>query len=245
MSGQIFKFLDPKNVDDVLVRGTIRISTLAYFRKLEGVDWIADANEATTVVNAGGAVVTSESEEPQFETWGPAGFTKLFSAKTGGKITFRADVRLSYVYPDCFIFCASQGEREKLIQAMCRDAKQPYEAGIRILLPLSLIAHRLFWRGTIIELDNQPVRRHFQMVSSGPVTYDAIEHHHAAGQAPAPSPFKKHPDFAPQSEVRIVLVPIKDFERDQLTVKLPHPEKIFAEEFRSIPPVAGGDALST
>src|SRR3984893_6465445 len=91
MSGQIFKFLDPKNVDDVLVRGTIRISALAYFRKLEGVDWIADANEATTVVNAGGAVVTSESEEPQFETWGPAGFTKLFSAKTAGKMTFRGE----------------------------------------------------------------------------------------------------------------------------------------------------------
>jgi hypothetical protein len=239
MSGQIFKFLKPKYVDGMLVGGTVRISTLSYYRKLEGDRWIADPDEATTVVNAGGAVVTSESEEPQFETWSPAGFTKGVAARAGGKITFNADARLSYLYPNCFIFCASQGKREKLIQAMCRDAKQPYEAGIRILLPLSLIAHRIFWRGTIIELDNQPVRRHFQMVSSGPVTYAAIEHHHAAGQAPAPSPFKKHPDFAPQSEVRIVLVPIKDFELDQLTVKLPHPEKIFAEEFRSIPPVAG------
>jgi hypothetical protein len=148
------------------------------------------------------------------------------------------NARLSYVHPDCFIFCASEGEREKLIQTMCRDAKQPYQAAIRILLPLSLIAHKIFWRGAIVEVDNLPVRRFFQMVSSGPVTYDAFEHHHAAGQAPAPSPFKKHPDFEPQSEVRVVLVPAQDVGREQLTIKLPHPEKIFAEEFRSIPPIA-------
>jgi hypothetical protein len=221
----------------MLVDGTVRISTLSYYRKLEGDRWIADPDEATTVVNAGGAVVTSESEEPQFETWSPAGFIKGVAARAGGKITFNADARLSYLHPDCFIFCASQGEREKLIQTMCRDAKEPYDAGIRILLPLALFAHRVFWRGTIIELGNKPVRQLFQTVSSGPVTYDAIEHHHAAGQAPSPSPFKKHPDFAPQSEVRIVLVPIRDLERDQLTVKLPHPEKVFAEEFRSIPPI--------
>lgn len=235
MSCQIFKFLDPNNVDDMLVRGTVRISTLSHFRKLEGEKWIADADEATTVVNASGAVVHSASDEPQFETWGPPGFTNLSKASSGGWIIFGADARLSYVHPNCFIFCASQGEKETLVQAMCRDAKQPYEAAIRILLPLSLLAHRIYWRGTILELDNQPVRRFLQLVSSGPVTYDAVEHHHAAGQAPAPSPFRKHPDFAPQSEVRIVLVPVQDLGRDQLTIKLPHPEKIFAEEFRSIP----------
>jgi hypothetical protein len=237
MSGQIFKFLKPKYVDGMLVGGTVRISTLSYYRKLEGDRWIADPDEATTVVNAGGAVVTSESEEPQFETWSPAGFTKGVVARAGGKITFNADARLSYVHSDCFIFCASQGERGKLVQAMCRDAKEPYQAAVRILLPLTLFAHRIFWRGTIIELDNQPVRRHFQMVSSGPVTYDAVEHHWASGQAPPPSPFKKHPDFAPQSEVRIVLVPVRDLGHENLTVKLPHPEKIFAEEFRSIPAI--------
>jgi hypothetical protein len=85
MASQILKFLDPQHVDDVVIRGTIRVSKLSYFRSLEGKEWIADPNEATTVVNAGGAVLSSDSVEPQFETWGPPGFTKLFSAATGGK----------------------------------------------------------------------------------------------------------------------------------------------------------------
>jgi hypothetical protein len=119
-----FQISRPKNVDDTLVPGTIRVFTLSYFRKLEGLEWIADANEATTtVVNIGGAVITSESEEPQFETWGPPGFTKLFSAKTGGKSHLELTPGSLMFIPIVF-FCASQGERGKLIQSMCRDAKQ-------------------------------------------------------------------------------------------------------------------------
>jgi len=227
-----------------LVRGTVRISTFSYFRKLEGAPGIGDPDEASTIVDAGGAIVTSDSEETQEEPWRVEGFRPLVGAQTGGKVIFAPGVKVRYVRDDRFIFCASQGERDRLVQAMCRDAEKPYEACVRILVPLDLLAHRIFWRGTIIELDDQPVRQHFQMVSSGPVSYDAVEHHHAAGRAPAPSPFMKRSDFAPQSEVRIVLVPIRDVERDQLTVKLPHPEKIFAEEFRSIPPITGSDSLT-
>jgi hypothetical protein len=61
-----------------------------------------------------------------------------------------------------------------------------------------------------------------------------------AGLAPIPSPFRKHPDFAAQSEVRIVLQPRQALGLERLNIRLPHPQKTFAEEFRAVPPSALG-----
>jgi hypothetical protein len=235
MPHQLLKFLNSANVDDILVRGTIRVSTFSYFGRLEGGLWIGDPNEATTVVNADGAVLASRSGESVADSWTPPGFGTTALARDGGKITFSSE--LKYQMPDQFIFCASQGDRNTLIQAMCRDAKDPYDAAIQIRIPLDLLAHRILFRGTIVELHNEPVRRVFGAVTSGLVAYDAVEHHHASGLAPAPFPFSKHPDFAAQSEARIVLNPVRDLGHDRLTIRLPHAEKIFTEEFRNVPPL--------
>lgn len=235
MAPQLFKFLKSAYLEDILVRGTIRVSTLSYFRAREGGQWIADRDEATTVVAASGAVIASQPGETVTDTWTPPGYGITAMASDGGKITFSGGAKVKYQHPDGFIFCVSRGERDQLTRAMCIDAEEPYDAAVRILPSLDLLAHRILYHGTIVELDDEPAKRFFESVTSGPVRYDANEHHHTAGLAPTPSAFRKHPHFAAQSEARIVLTPGENLGRDWLTVRLPHPEKCFAEEFRSVP----------
>ncbi|MCK1542213.1 hypothetical protein IVA98_32965 [Bradyrhizobium sp. 160] len=235
MAPQLFKFLKSAHLDNILIHGTIRISTLSYFRAWEGGRWIGDPNEATTTVAASGAVVASKPGETVSDPWTPPGFGQIVKASDGGKVIFSGGARIKFRGADRFIFCVSQGERDQLVQAMCRDAEEPYDAAVRILLPLELLAHRIFYRSTIVEFGGEPTRWFFASVSSGSVAYDADEHHHSAGLAPAPSAFRKDRHFAAQSEARIVLTPHRDLGREWLTVKLPHPEKLFVEEFRIIP----------
>jgi hypothetical protein len=234
MAEQIFKFLDSKNINDMLVRGTIRVSTLSHFRKLEGDDWIADRNEATTIVNVNEPVVLSASGGKS-EPWRPEGAMGAIAVVGDGSITLDNMV-FGYQHEDCFIFCASVGEKESLTQAMCRDAVQPYDACIRVRVPFEQFVHRLFYRGVVLELDAR-VQSLFRKPRFERVVYDAVERDHSLGQAPAPSPFRKHPKFAAQSELRIVLTPVREVGREQLTIKIPHPEKLFLEEFRSVPEI--------
>src|SRR5437763_1835684 len=112
MPGQLLKFLHAKDIDRILVDGTIRISTLSYFRGLEGLPWIADPDEASTTVNTAGAVITSEGDEPQFEPWRPAGFSPVAVVTSGAKLIFAENSLSRYqAQEDCFIFCASEGDK--------------------------------------------------------------------------------------------------------------------------------------
>jgi hypothetical protein len=226
---QIFKFLDSKDVDHVLKGGTIRISTFSHYRSLEK-PGIGDRTEASTIVN-----VCQTTLKGTTEPWRPEGFAGAFASGAESTITVK-NVVGQYNHPDRFIFCVSEGDRDPLIEAMCFKATQPYDACLRLLIPLQLLAHRIFWRGRVGELHNTPVRSLFHTVDFGRVTYDAIEHSHAGGRAPFPSPFKKSPlpKFVSQSEARIVLSPNHDLGFQQLTISLPRIEKIFIEEFRSL-----------
>jgi hypothetical protein len=54
---------------------------------------------------------------------------------------------------------------------------------------------------------------------------------------PDPGPFLKDVWFAQQAEIRIVLRPWQKIQHETLIVTLPHPEHLFVEEFRALPPV--------
>lgn len=230
---QIFKFLDSKDVDHVLKGGTIRISTFSHYRSLEK-PGIGDRTEASSIVNVDDAILKGINGQPTAEPWRPEGFSGAFAAGPGSTLIL-SNVQAQYNHPDCFIFCVSEGNRDTSIKAMCFKANDPYDACLRLLISLQLLAHRIFWRGKVKELNNTPVRNLFRAANSGRVTYDAVKHNCVDGQAPAPSPFKKRPlpEFVLQSEARIVLWPNRDLGLQQLTIQLPHIEKIFAEEFRS------------
>jgi hypothetical protein len=103
----LFKFLSSQHIDCMVRDGTIRISSLSYFRALEGSKWIADPDEGTITVSADGAVLTSDAIEPQGEPWRPNGYHPMLGARTGGKLIVGNNVRFAYRHPDVFIFCAS------------------------------------------------------------------------------------------------------------------------------------------
>ena len=230
---QIFKFLNSQHIDRALKGGTIRISTFSHYRSLEN-PGIGDPTEASTIVKVDDAILRGTNGQLTAEPWRPEGFLGAFGVGPESTLSL-SNVPGQYNHPDCFIFCVSEGDRDTLIEAMCFKATDPYDACLRLLIPLQLLAHRIFWRGKVKELNNTPVRNLFRAVDSGRVTYDAVEHNYADGQAPTPSPFKKRPlpEFVLQSEARIVLWPNNDLGLHQLTIQLPRIEKIFAEEFRS------------
>jgi hypothetical protein len=117
MARAFLKFLQSKHIDAVLSGGTVVISRLSYFRRLEGERWIADPDEATTIVQAGGAIISAGLGQSASEAWSPPGYENRCLASDGGTIRFCPGARLSYQFPDCFIFCASLGDREQLIQS--------------------------------------------------------------------------------------------------------------------------------
>jgi hypothetical protein len=237
LMAEVCKFLRSEHIDAIIKEGKLRFSTLSHFRTLEGEKWIGDPNEATTTVNPKGTEFTSNSIEPVGEPWRPSGYAPVFLASTGGKLRFNADVSINYGLPDVFIFCASDGELEPLTQAMCRDAKDPYDACIKLKTAMWSLAHRAFHRGRIVELGDKKVSELFSRIETRAVTYDRQVHVPSSGPAPVPSPFQKDPEFATQSESRIVLVPRQPIDHSTITIKLPRPDKLFEEVFRSIPPL--------
>jgi hypothetical protein len=233
----LFKFLSSQHIDRIVCDGTIRVSSLSHFRTLEGNKWIADPNEGSRVVNVISAPHGNEGPEPYGEPWRPTGYPACVEVSGGAKLIFN-NIQFSYSHPECFIFCMSFGSLETLTQAMCRDAEEPYDACVRIVVHPDILAHRILHKGTIIELDNRPVTHFFAQAQAKLVTYDWVLSQPSAGPAPAPDPFQKEAFFEEQSEYRVVLYPGRQIELQRLTIQLPHPAKLFAEEFRSIPPIA-------
>src|SRR3569832_306275 len=179
----LFKFLNSQHLDYMVRDGTIRMSTLSHFRALEGDKWIADPNEATTIVNIETETPHgNEGPEPYGEPWRPAGYPACVQVSGGAKLIFK-NVQFAYPHPDCFIFCMSCGLLEALTQSMCRDAEQPYDACVHKQVPPDLLAHRILSPGRIVELHGEPVRRYFSRVNAKLVTYDWIAYHASTGPA--------------------------------------------------------------
>jgi hypothetical protein len=227
----VYKFLQSIHTDRLLIDGTVRISALSFYRELEGEQWIADRLEGSVEVNIDHLVVTgNEAGE-----LAPLGYPLVARADAGGMIVVENCI-FSYQHPDAFIFCASQGDLPSLTESMCRDRTTRYEACVRIV-DLELLAHRMFYRGAVVEMDGAKVSHLFTEFRSAPVVYKGLSRPQQMGRPPSPSPFLKHDVFAGQREVRIAFQPRQPIPLRTLTIKIPRPESIFVEEFRNRPPI--------
>jgi hypothetical protein len=186
----LFKFLSSQHIDRIVCDGTIRVSSLSHFRTLEGNKWIADPNEGSRVVNVISAPHGNEGPEPYGEPWRPTGYPACVEVSGGAKLIFN-NIQFSYSHPECFIFCMSFGSLETFTQAMCRDAEEPYDACVRIVVHPDILAHRILHKGTIIELDNRPVTHFFAQAQAKPVTYDWVLSNHRPGLPRHPIRFKR------------------------------------------------------
>jgi hypothetical protein len=223
-----YKFLDAKDVDRVLRDGTLRIASLSHYRNLEKNQWIADRLEGSVQVNVKELLVAGN----EAASLTPDGFDPPGKVQAGAKIIFENCI-FSYQTPEFFIFSLSGGDLDLLTEAMCKNSEHPYDSCINIS-DLELLAHRMFFRGKIIELDNEPVRRAFVGFRCGQVLYDNVDREQTAGRPPAPSPFLKHTAFSYQREVRIVFQPAEPITSQVLTIKIPRPEVVMREKFRGL-----------
>jgi hypothetical protein len=229
-----YKFLHSVHVDNILIGGTVRISSLSYYRELERPQWIADRLEGSIEVNMTEGLVVTGDEVSSFT---PEGFPLLVRADTGGKITLGNEVILNYKHRDVFVFCASQGDLAPLTEATCGDTENPYDACVRIM-DMELLAHRMFHRGSILEMGGAKVGHVFSYFRCAPVEYCnlSLDQKKMTTRPPPPSPFIKHHDpFPRQREVRIAFFePRQVLPLETLTIKIPRPKEIFVEEFRDI-----------
>jgi hypothetical protein len=230
----VYKFLHSKHIDDVLLRGAVKIGGLPHYRGLEAnSQWIADKLEGLVELDLAPMVITET--ENKFEPLLPDELKgRAIRLETGGKAIIEAPISISA--PDVYLFCASTGDLTDLTDAMCREPQNdPYDACIRIT-DIGFLAHRLFYRGVVPELDGAKMSDICERFMWADVTYDVLKRNAAMGQAPSPSPFLKDVHFARQHEVRIAFFPRKPITRPTFVVHIPKSTQVFEELFRAVPP---------
>jgi hypothetical protein len=233
--GRVYKFLDSRHVDDVLIRGTIKLGSLTHYRGTEAdQQWISDRLEGRVEINAGGeeGMIVTEHDNPLDRMLPPSLAGRHAVVRNGGRMIISPGVKI-LISPDVnpFIFSASKGLLEPLVEEMCQNSPQPYDACIGIS-DIGLLAHRLFYRGVVAELGNAKISKLFAHFVWKPVSYDSLSRRPEHGQSPEASPFLKDRIFAAQHEIRIVLFPHKPIDSATLIVQLPRPDQLFFDAFR-------------
>jgi hypothetical protein len=193
-----YKFLHTRDVNHVLVDGTVRLSGLAHYRQMEGQQWIADRLEGRSEVKVEHWKY-SPHEAPSFA---PAGESAPIYADASSTVVVENSV-FEYRLPDPepFMFCAARGELQTLALTMCEGADR-YDACLRID-DLYRLAHRMFYRGLVLEFEGARTYRVFRDFQVTSVSYDNHSRNQEQRLPPPPSPFRKHAVFSSQSEVRI------------------------------------------
>lgn len=225
-----YKFLNSIHIDRLLRDGTVRVASLDFYRQSENPQWISDRLEGRVEVNIDD--ITSND----LQEFTPEGFVPILSG--GSNNTFK-DVWLTYEVNNVFIFCASFGDLQSLTTIMCNNdnGSEPYDACVHIP-SIEILAHRMFHRGVVANLQNERVRNIFDYYDYGTVRYENLSRDQTLSRPPAPDPFVKHAAFHTQSEVRIVFYPnsrLLDRNIDILSIKIPKPHNVFLEEFREKP----------
>jgi len=229
-----YKFLDTTDVDKVLVKGTLIVSSFKYFRKLEADQWgaIADPLEAASELTAMGSLIIRENSQ-ELEIVNKAniglGMFKRFAEVSGGGTIDISGARFIHSVPNSFFFSASVGNISELATEMCVKAKRPYDACLRIL-DIGVLRQRIFDAGRIPEL-NCNVSEVFEPGLIGAVEYVVRPRDIREGETIEPSPFKKDIKFKHQSEIRMLFVPKEQAKmpKERLIIEIPDLASMFEE----------------
>jgi hypothetical protein len=212
----------------VLANGTIVISSLEYFRRLEEAEWadIGDPLEGASELTLKGDFVIHENSSelaPINSANIGLGMFKQFAAGSGGGRIDMSGVRFVHQVPNLFIYSVSAGDIGDLTARMCVNAKRPYDACLGIA-DLAMLQRTAFGHGRVHNLDCA-VSDIFLPGLIKAVEYEPRSRDIRQGQVIEPSPFKKAERFGGQSEVRVLFVP-KDgagITEQRLIIELPNP----------------------
>jgi hypothetical protein len=226
-----YKFLDSAHLTNVLIDGTIVISSFEYFRQLEEAEWggIADPLEAATEFKIPENFVATEGS-PELAQLNSAGiglglFKQFAKIESGGVINI-SGARFVHQIQDAYIFSASWGDIDQLRDYMFTKAQRKYDACLKIK-NLHRLERRLFDSGYILDLD----RRFSDVFHRG--EHKTVEYEARSSSLPEsvlpPSAFKKGIQFKDQAEARITFIPKIALAQKRFIVKIPDPGTIFEE----------------
>lgn len=229
-----YKFLDAADVDKVLVNDTLIVSSFEYFRKLEAAQWgaIADPLEAASELTVRGSFAIRENS-PELETVNKAniglGMFQKFAEVSEGGIIDISGIRFVHTAPNLFVFSASVGEINELMEEMCVKAERPFDACLRIV-DIGALRKRIFDTGQIREL-NCKVSEVFEPGLIGMVEYEVRSRDIREGETIVPSPFKKDVKFKHQSEIRMLFVPKEGVNvlKERLIIEIPGLASMFEQ----------------
>jgi len=225
LANGIYKFLHAPHVGAVLNTGTVKIGSLSHYRALEGGDqWIADRLEGRVEIEPG-EVVVSENEDNVTPLL-PHSLRNHLRAESGGTIRFAPGVKITVEHPDVYVFSASIGDLTKLREIMCRESQEQYDSCIGIA-SIEQLAHRMFFRGKVLDFDGMKMSRLFAGFRCSEVSYDTLSRAPELGRAPEASPFLKDVRFENQREYRIAFWPHHAIQQSSLIVQLPRPDQLF------------------
>jgi hypothetical protein len=233
-----YKFIHYADIDKVMGEGTILISSLSYFRTLEKNQsaWIADQLEGASELRVERELIAREGS-PDLDLLNRAniglGMFKQFAhVSGGGTIHIGQDTRFVHTFPDVFVYSCSWGNVSQLTKVMCVNAPERYDACLRIR-NLRRLERAIFETGIISEIGE--VADLFSRGDVRPVEYESLSRSIDEGPVIPPSPYKKDIGFKAQSEMRIMLIPKREIDRDRLIIKISEPQRLFEEAFRVIP----------
>lgn len=216
-SQTLYKFLDKADVH-YWFDGSIKLSSLSYFRTLEGPEWITDREENCSKFNAQDVHIFHRD-------WGEGKVLADRLEKTGMFIVppGTTDARITGLQfmtqqPEVYALCFSEGPFKSARTAMCVNAPDGYRYDACIVLPRpSALIEHIYKEGTI---DNQPVRQFFSRYTGSSVKYTK-KPTEINRQAPVHyGPFHKPPYFKEQQEFRYVFEP-KMTLADRINVRFP------------------------
>lgn len=225
----IYKFLHSDHTSAMLDAGIVQIGSLSHYRELEGTDqWIADQLEGRVTIEPGNLKISENGDS--LTPILPHSLKNLVRVESGGEIHIAAGVKITIEHPDAYIFSSSIGDLAELTATMCRDSEEKYDACIRIR-HIEHLAHRLFFRGKILDAKETKMSHCFSEFQCSKVTYDFLSRTVELGQAPEASPFLKDKKFARQCEFRIAFWPRRPMGRSTLRIRVPKPAQLFEPIF--------------
>jgi hypothetical protein len=230
--GGVYKFLHSRDIDRLLIDGTVRVSSLSYFKRLEGAQWIADKLEGGVQIPIGRAIAfgVGGNAEKQLRDTAPAGH-RLPIEGSGGAMFTVSGITFEFSHPEVYIFCASIGELNTLRPNMTGPESADYNACVRIM-HFDQLAHRILYPGWIIAPYRARANAVFGGVRFERVSYVNVIREPGSPKLPQPSPFVKHSTFSAQSEIRIVLYPLTNapVAEANLIIQVPGHRRFFRQE---------------
>lgn len=209
-----YKFLNSKLVDSMM-RGRIRLGSLAYYRAMEGPQWVADRNEGvdiTTLKN-----FSYRRNHPQSELHRRKLSAMGIKTEDNGadNINFIGTVFTEETAPPCHIYCFSLDPFDSARKAMCEDAPQEYRYDACVEIADIDWFCRCVSNGKI---DGLPLSNVMAELYHSDVSYEKKVHRFESSEPFSVDPFSKHKQFRYQQEYRLLFLPRK-----------PLPDHLFVE----------------